>query len=56
MEIPNLPAPSSPPKEVPPDTVVLYADANWTGESLIIKTKSFAPRSATFAIRRPDAG
>jgi hypothetical protein len=44
MTIPNLPAPSSSPEQLPTETVVLYPDAAWTGESLIIKTKNFAPR------------
>ena len=42
MSIGNLPAPSSPPAELPADTVVLYPDAAWTGESFTINAKKFA--------------
>jgi hypothetical protein len=42
MSIAKLPAPSSPPAELPSETVVLYPDAAWTGESFTITTKKFA--------------
>jgi hypothetical protein len=43
MSIRDLPAPSSPPKPVPSETVVLFRDNNWDSQSFTIKTKDFAP-------------